>query len=213
MTRLARIPLLHQPGEAWLYNVGTDIAGVLMTRACEQPLPELMAERVFQPLGMVDTGFVVPADKRHRLPALYRPGEGGSMELVDPPLGEWSVMPGFPSGSGGLVTTLDDWYALGRMLLDRGRVGDGTFLQPTSVARMTTNHITAAQSAVAELFLEGQGWGYGGSVDVAVRDPWNVPGRYGWVGGTGTAAHVIPSTGCVAILFTQVELTGRRHLK
>ena len=61
---------------------------------------------------------------------------------------------------------------------------------------------------IGELFLEGQGWGFGGSVDVAAIDPWNVPGRYGWVGGTGTSAHITPSTGTVAILLTQVAADG-----
>jgi CubicO group peptidase (beta-lactamase class C family) len=73
---------------------------------------------------------------------------------------------------------------------------------------MTTNRLTDEQRAASTLFLEGQGWGFGGSVDVEQLDPWNVPGRYGWIGGSGTAAHVVPATGTVAILLTQVQLTG-----
>lgn len=73
---------------------------------------------------------------------------------------------------------------------------------------MTTDHLTAAQRAAGALFLEGQGWGFGGSVDVARLDPWNVPGRYGWIGGTGTAAHIVPATGTVTVLLTQRELSG-----
>ncbi len=73
---------------------------------------------------------------------------------------------------------------------------------------MTTNYLTAPQRAAATLFLEGQGWGFGGSVDVDVLDPWNVPGRYGWVGGTGTAAYLTPATGAVNILLTQVAMPG-----
>lgn len=76
------------------------------------------------------------------------------------------------------------------------------------MSRMTTNHLTAAQRDASALFLEGQGWGYGGQVDVAPVDPWNVPGRYGWVGGTGTAAHVVPPTGTVTVLLTQVAMTS-----
>jgi CubicO group peptidase (beta-lactamase class C family) len=71
-----------------------------------------------------------------------------------------------------------------------------------------TDHLTERQRADSRLFLEGQGWGYGGSVDVEVLDPWNVPGRYGWVGGTGTAAHVVPATDTVTILLTQREMTS-----
>src|SRR2546429_2916564 len=73
---------------------------------------------------------------------------------------------------------------------------------------MATNHLTDAHRAASTLFLEGQGWGFGGSVDVESIDAWNVPGRYGWVGGTGTAAHVVPATGAVTILLTQVMMTG-----
>ena len=69
---------------------------------------------------------------------------------------------------------------------------------------MTSDHTTAAQREIGALFLEGQGWGFGASVDIAPLDPWNIPGRYGWVGGTGTSAHIVPSTGAVAILLTQV---------
>ena len=71
---------------------------------------------------------------------------------------------------------------------------------------MTTDQLTPSQREASVLFLEGQGWGFGGSVDVEAIDPWNVPGRYGWVGGTGTAAHVTASTGAVAILLSQLEL-------
>jgi CubicO group peptidase (beta-lactamase class C family) len=73
---------------------------------------------------------------------------------------------------------------------------------------MTTDQLTPAQRKAGALFLEGQGWGFGGSVDVALTEPWNVLGRYGWVGGTGTAAHVTPSTGAVTILLSQVEMAG-----
>jgi len=72
------------------------------------------------------------------------------------------------------------------------------------VRLMTTDHTSTAQRAAGQLFLDGQGWGFGGGVDIARIEPWNVLGRYGWVGGTGTSAHVIPSTGTVAILLTQV---------
>ena len=103
--------------------------------------------------------------------------------------------PAFPAGSGGLVSTADDWHRFARLLLGGGTLDGRRLLSPESVRQMTTNHLTAAQRAVGDLFLEGQGWGFGGSVDDAAIDPWNVPGRYGWVGGTGTTAHIVPSTG------------------
>jgi CubicO group peptidase (beta-lactamase class C family) len=208
MATLACIPLLSQPGEAWLYNTTSDIQGVLIARVSGQGLPEFLADRLFDPLGMVDTGFATPADKLGRFTSYYRPDFNGGVELVDPPDGQWSSRPVFPSGAGGLVSTIDDWFAFGRMLLAQGRVGDRQLLSPASVRQMMTNYLTPAQRAAGELFLEGQGWGFGGAVDVEIIDAWNVPGRYGWVGGTGTAAHVIPSTGTISILLSQLELSG-----
>ncbi|MFI6345590.1 serine hydrolase domain-containing protein [Streptomyces sp. NPDC050560] len=208
MAALARIPLLHQPGDTWLYNTGADILGVLVARASGQPLPEFLAERLFAPLGMPDTGFHVPRGKLHRFTSLYAPdGEGGA-RLVDAPDGQWSSPPAFPSGAAGLVSTVDDYHAFARMLLADGTAGGRRLLSAASVRRMTTNHLTRAQRDAATLFLSGQGWGYGGSVDVESFDPWNTPGRYGWVGGTGTTAHISPLTGTVTILLSQVQMTG-----
>ncbi|MEP6632466.1 MAG: serine hydrolase domain-containing protein [Lapillicoccus sp.] len=207
MARLSRIPLLHQPGEAWLYNLGSDILGVLLVRAAGKGLQEVLADRVLGPVGMPDTGFEVPADHMARLPTLYRPTDDG-LVVDDPPQGAWCRPVPFPSGAGGLAGTLDDWYAFARMLLAGGRVGDRRVLSAESVRMMTTDQTTPRQRRGTDLFLEGQGWGFGGSVDIARVDPWNVPGRYGWIGGSGTAAHVVPSSGLVTILLTQVEMTG-----
>ncbi|MFF4343674.1 serine hydrolase domain-containing protein [Kitasatospora sp. NPDC001540] len=203
---LAGIPMLHQPGAVWLYNTCSDIQGVLVARATGQPLDQVLEERLFDPLGMPDTAFHAPPD---RLGPLYRPAPDGTLEVADPPDGQWSTPPPFPSGAGGLVSTLDDVFTFLRMLRAGGRAEDGRrVLSFGAVRLMTTDHLTERQRADGELFLEGQGWGYGGSVDVACREPWNVPGRYGWIGGTGTAAHVVRSTGLVTVLLTQREMTS-----
>ncbi|MEY9929120.1 CubicO group peptidase (beta-lactamase class C family) [Catenulispora sp. GP43] len=203
LKNLAEVPLVFQPGERWLYNTCSDILGTLLARATDTPLPQLMAEHVFEPLGMTDTGFAVPADRLDRFTSAYSPDEDG-LTLVDPRDGQWSSLSAFPSGAGGLVSTVDDYHAFARTLLP----GAGGLLSERSVREMTTDHLTAEQRAASRLFLEGQGWGSGGAVDIAPLEPWNVVGRYGWTGGTGTTAHVIPATGTVAILMTQVAMTG-----
>ncbi|MFJ7413014.1 serine hydrolase domain-containing protein [Streptomyces sp. NPDC098077] len=211
MAALSRIPLLHQPGDGWLYNTCSDILGVLIARVADRPLPAYLAERLFEPLGMTDTGFAVEPAALDRFTGYYRAGAdgGGDPVLVDAPDGQWSSPPPFPSGAGGLVSTVDDWAAFGRMLLTEGLSDSGTrVLAGESVRQMITDHLTPEQRAASGLFTEGQGWGFGGAVDVEITAPWNVLGRYGWVGGTGTTAHVIPATGTVAVLLTQMEMGG-----
>src|SRR5437588_3442265 len=190
LATLAGVPMLHQPGEAWLYNTCSDIQGVLIARASGRSLPDFLAERVFASLAMTDTGFDVPAEKLGRLPTYRAP------DLTPIEDGLWSEPPIFPSGAGGLVSTLADWHRFGRMLLADG----GGLLSPRSVRSMTTDHLTQEQRDASTLFLEGAGWGFGGAVAT--------DGRYGWIGGTGTTAHVAPSTGIVGILLTQLQMTG-----
>jgi CubicO group peptidase (beta-lactamase class C family) len=209
LAALGRVPLLYQPGESWLYDTSSALQGVLIARVTGSPLPEFLAERVFEPLGMADTAFVVPAAKRARFTSYYRTTATGGLELADAPDGQWSTPPAFPLGSGGLAGTADDWLAFARLLLAGGTAADGRrLLSAESVRLMTTDHTTPAHREIGALFLQGQGWGFGGAVDIARTDAWNVPGRYGWVGGTGTSAYLVPATGAVAILLTQVAVDG-----
>ncbi|MEU6816964.1 serine hydrolase domain-containing protein [Streptomyces sp. NPDC046860] len=209
LAELAGVPLLHQPGDAWLYNTSSDLQGALIARATGRTLPDFLAERIFEPLGMTDTGFSVPERGLHRLPTAYQPDADGTLKVAETFNDGWDRLPAFPSGAGGLVSTADDYLAFARMLLAGGEAGGGRrLLSPESVTRMTSDQLTPAQRKSSSLFLEGQGWGYGGSVDIERTEPWHVPGRYGWVGGTGTAAHLVPATGKVTVLLTQVAMTG-----
>jgi CubicO group peptidase (beta-lactamase class C family) len=208
LAALGRVPLLYQPGQTWLYDTSSTIQGILVSRVAGVPLQDVLAERIFEPLGMVDTDFHVPATKRHRFASYYEPQPDGQLKLIDPPDGQWSTPPVLPLGNGGLASTVDDWYAFARMLLGHGTLDGRRVLSPESVRAMTTNQLAADQRATGALFLDGQGWGYGGSVDIEPTHPWNVPGRYGWTGGTGTAAHLVPATDTVAILLTQVGVTS-----
>jgi CubicO group peptidase (beta-lactamase class C family) len=210
LAELATVPLLHQPGRGWTYNTGSDILGVLLARAADQPLPELLAERVCGPLGMIDTGFSVPAGSLGRVPSYYQAdGDSGGLALLDGPDGQWASPPAFPSGAGGLVSTADDWFRFARLLLDDGVVGDRRLLRPESIAQMTTDHIgDQDRGPGGDVFLDGQGWGFGGGVDTHVTEPWQRPGRYGWVGGTGTSAYLHRPTRSVRIFLSQVQLGG-----
>src|SRR5215475_10848418 len=154
MAALSRIPLLHQPGEAWLYNTCSDILGVLIARVSGSPLPEFLAERLFEPLGMVDTGFEVPVGKLDRFTSYYRTDPAGGLELVDAPDGQWSSPPAFPSGAGGLVSTVDDWHSFAQMLLASGSAGSRQLLSPASVRQMTTDYLTQPERDASRLFLE-----------------------------------------------------------
>ena len=138
MRRLGTLPLEYQPGERWLYHLGSDVLGVLVARASGRSFPDFLAERVFGPLGMVDTGFSVPADDLHRFGPCYwsDPGSGDRV-VFDPADGQWSTPPAFPSGGGGLVSTVDDMAAFGAMLRGGGTYRGARVLSRASVAAMT----------------------------------------------------------------------------
>src|SRR5438874_13505873 len=130
MRRLGRLPLMHQPGEKWMYNTGSDVLGVLIARASGQPLESFLRERLFDPLGMKDTGFSVSAASLDRLATSYwiDPESGQLVVYDEAEGGQWSRTPAFPSGAGGLVSTIDDYLAFGQMMLDQGKHGNERIL-------------------------------------------------------------------------------------
>ncbi|WP_297536614.1 serine hydrolase [Amycolatopsis sp.] len=206
--RLGELPLMHQPGEKWLYHTGSDVLGVLIARVAGQPFEAFLAERVFGPLGMVDTAFSVPAEKIGRLATSYNFDQAaGSLEVNDEPVGgQWSSPPAFPSGGGGLVSTVDDYLAFGRMMLDNGRHGNERLLSRPTVETMTTDQLTPEQKAVSGFFpgyFDNLGWGFGLAVQTRRDSPHAVPGRYGWDGGLGTSWWADPKEEMLAILLTQ----------
>jgi CubicO group peptidase (beta-lactamase class C family) len=179
---------------------------VLITRASGRSFADHVAARILEPLGMDDTGFSFPPDEtaRSRATTAYRRSDDGGLEVVDEPDGQFASPPAFASGAGGHVSTAADLLRFQRMLV----AGGGEVLPARSVAEMMTDQLSPAIRATDSVFLDGQSWGYGGGVDIEPRRPWNVIGRYGWVGGTGTSAYVVPSDGSIAILLTQTELGG-----
>jgi CubicO group peptidase (beta-lactamase class C family) len=209
MRRLGALPLMYQPGERWMYNTGSDVLGVLIARAAGQPFETFLRERLFEPLGMKDTGFSAPAAELDRLVIGYRTDpETGALTVYDEAAGgQWSRPPAFPSGAGGLVSTVDDYLAFGQMMLDMGRNGRGRILSRPAVEAMTTDQLTPAQKAISGLTpgdFDGRGWGLGVSVITRCDDIAAVPGRFGWDGGLGTSWYSDPREEMVGILMTQL---------
>jgi CubicO group peptidase (beta-lactamase class C family) len=211
IAHFAELPLIAQPGESWLYHTGSDILGILIARAAGQPFDAFLDERIFAPLGMTDTGFHVPADKIGRLATSYMiDRESGRTVVYDPAEGgRWSRPPVFASGGGGLVSTVDDYLAFSRMMLNGGRAGDrhrsGRILSRATVELMTTDQILPAQKAVSPFypgFWDSHGWGFGMSV-ITARHGYLSVGSYGWDGGMGTSARNDPKEGLTCILLTQ----------
>jgi CubicO group peptidase (beta-lactamase class C family) len=205
--RFGTLPLMYQPGERWLYNAPFLVLGVLAARVAQQPLDELLHERIFKPLGMHTTGFSLPIELTRSLPSYYMTNfETGQLERRDVSTPEeWSQPPAFPSGAGGLVSTVDDFLQFGQMLLKVGTHRGKRLMSEATVQAMTTNALSDEQMATGGPVLGDGGWGYGVGVVTRPSAEWPVPGRYGWAGGYGTSWFNDPHTRTVAIVMTQVS--------
>jgi CubicO group peptidase (beta-lactamase class C family) len=202
MRRFGTLPLVAQPGERWMYNTGSHVLSVLIARAAGQSFPDFLQERIFDPLGMVDTTFTVPADKRRRLATQYGEDDDGRIVVADEPDGQWSTPPSFPDAAAGLVSTIDDYFAFASMLLHDG-VHDATrVLSRPSVELLRTDQLTAEQHATAGPILDGTGWGFGVAV-MTRRTGLASVGQYGWDGGFGTSWRNDTREDLIAIQFTQ----------
>jgi CubicO group peptidase (beta-lactamase class C family) len=208
---LARLPLMYQPGERWMYHTGSDVLGILIARASGQTLGKFLRDRIFERLGMKDTSFSVPAAKLDRLATCYYfdPATHKLVVFDEARGGRWSRPPSFESGGGGLVSTVDDYLAFSRMMLNKGKSGSHRILSRPSVELMTTDQLTPEQKAVSGFFpgfFNNRGWGFGMAV-ITQRDSLaSVPRRFGWDGGFGTSGYSDPTEDMVGILMTQRSL-------
>ena len=213
MARLGTLPLFHQPGEQWLYNTGSYILGVLIERASGRSFEDFLRERIFEPLGMRDTGFSVPAGKLDRLSASYwTNGETGALDLFDAAAESYLRQPpAFPDGGGGLVSTVDDMLAFGLMLLGEGVYEGQRILSRPSVELMMSDQLTPEQRAASpgiEFILGNHSWGFGGQVITRREQVAFAPGTYGWSGGFGTTWYCDPAEAMMTILMTQASMTA-----
>ena len=222
---LAKIPLEFSPGEAWNYSVSTDVIGYLIGKISGVPFEQFLKERIFDPLGMVDTNFFVPAEKAHRFAACYNADPGGMMSFHaaekkggltlqdDPTTSSFLTKPSFISGGGGLCSTAADYLTFCRALLNGGELGGVRLIGPKTLALMTTNHLPGgadlpalSRSMFAEATYNGIGFGLGFSVTM---DPAQtlIPGsagEYAWGGAATTSFWIDPAEELIAIFMTQV---------
>ncbi len=213
LRRLGTLPLMHQPGERWMYHTGSDVLGVLIARVAGQSFERFLKERIFDPLGMRDTGFFVPAPKLGRFASCYSPGPAaGALELIDDGQNsKWSRAPAFPAGGAGLVSTIDDYAAFGRMLLGKGKLGSERILARPTVEEMLRDQITPEQKANSPFspgFWDCRGWGLGLSVITGRANTAVGPGQFGWSGAFGTDWVSDSCEDLVAIMMIQRYTMG-----
>lgn len=198
--KLAGIPLLYQPGTEWVYSLSVDIQGYLVQKLSGMPLPEFMHERIFEPLGMKDTGFYVPADKWSRFATLYGVNKDGQLIPYAGDLNiDFSKPPALPMGGGGLVSTAHDYLRFAQMLLNRGELDGARILAPATVKLETSNHLhaglmTGQYGIGVQHMRPGFGYGYDMAVftNPALADNPVGQGTFLWDGAAGTWFWVDP---------------------
>jgi len=206
--KLEKIPLLYQPGSRWVYSVAMDIQGYIVEKLSGQTLPDFMQQRIFGPLGMKDTGFFVPKEKRSRFATLYSANPKG--ELIPMPGAGYDALPAMPSGGGGLVSTAADYLRFAQMLLNGGELNGVRILAPATAALMTSNHLapslmTGEFSIGPEVIRPGMGWGYDCAVfnDPLMADEVVGKGTFSWLGIADTWFWVDPANDLVFVGMTQ----------
>ena len=222
---LAKIPLEFSPGEAWNYSVATDVIGYLVGKISGRPFEQFLKERIFDPLGMNDTDFFVPADKAHRFAACYSADPQGGMTFHatdrkggltlqdDPAKSSFLSPPLLISGGGGLCSTAADYLTFCRALLNGGELGGVRLLGPKTLKLMTSNHLPGgrylpemSRSLFSEASYNGMGFGLGFSVTI---DPAQTliagsAGEYAWGGAATTSFWIDPAEELITIFMTQV---------
>jgi len=207
--KLAKIPLLYQPGSRWVYSVSMDIQGYIVEKLSGQSLPDFEQQHILGPLGMKDTGFYVPKEKRDRFATLYHGNE--KAELTPPAAGgeptDFAEQPTMPSGGGGMVSTADDYLRFAQMLLNGGELDGVRILAPATVQLMTSNHI-AVNLMTGEDPLNprpGLGWGYDCAVftDPSQADVVVGKGTFFWLGAADTWFWADPTNDVIFMGMTQ----------
>lgn len=215
--RLGKLPLVHQPGERWMYETGADATGALIARATGMSLGDALRERICEPLGMKDTAFSVGGESIDRLATAYECDNAPTGEPVveDGPDGFWSRPPVFEGGGGGLVSTADDFLAFASALLAGGSHRGERVLSRPSVTLMTSDQLTPAQKAMSGFwpgYFDAISWGFGMSVRTRRTLLGPSVGSYGWSGKYGTAWYNDPVENLTTIVILQRAHAGDQRL-
>jgi len=227
--QLAELPLEFSPGTAWNYSVSIDVMGYLVQKLSGMSFGDFLRTRLFEPLGMTDTGFYCPPEKLDRFTSCYQPEQGGGLKVQDDgQKSTYAAPPTLESGGGGLVSTAHDYMQFCRMMLHGGTLDGVQILSPKTVALFSLNHLPdggeLAQMAPAGAFSEsgysGIGFSIGCGVNINVaktRLPGTL-GEYFWGGAASTAFWIDPKEELAVVFMTQVigtdaRLTLRRDLR
>ncbi|WP_283419912.1 serine hydrolase domain-containing protein [Sphingopyxis sp. Geo48] len=191
--RLAKLPLVHEPGTQWSYSVGLDLLGRVIEVVSGQPFDLFLKARLFDPLGMKSTGFQVAAADVGRLSTNYAPF-GGALLPIDPATSSiYLDKPPIPYGGGGLVSTARDYDRFLAMLLGEGET-DGLRILKPETARLAMSNLLPAGASTKNSFVEGEGFGAGGRVSLPTSPTGE--GVFGWGGAAGTIGFVDRKRGC-----------------
>lgn len=206
-TQAARIPMAFEPGAGWLYGISTDLLGAVVERASGMALDQFFESRIFTPLGMIDTGFIIPEDKRMRLAAAYNSDNQGSLSRRNSELFTYSSRTRLLSGGGGLASTILDYTRFLQMIANGGEWNGQRLLQKKTVETMTRNHLSGPAMPIRfpGNIRHGTGFGLGFSVKTAQTD-WNKAGRlgeYGWGGMLSTHFWISPADQLVVVTMEQ----------
>ncbi len=200
--RLCGLPLVNQPGEKFWYSMAHDVLGYLIEIISGQSLDVFMAERIFKPLEMVDTGFWIPREKLERLVTMYEPHEGKLQPSKELDFNR-TVKPPVPSGGGGLLSTAADYLNFAQMLLNRGEFKGRRLLSRKTFEVLTTPHLPFPPNEVATDFGFSMGLGVAVLTDLSQGNRRGSLGSFGWGGAAGTRFWVDPQEELVGILMAQ----------
>lgn len=211
---LASVPLEFDPGDAWSYSVSTDVLGYLVQVVSGMPFETFLRTRIFEPLGMIDTGFSVPESQQHRLTACYMLDQRGNVVLQDDPASsDFLREPATYSGGGGLISTADDYMRFCRMLLNGGELDGARIVSPKTLTLMTLNHLPGGKeigemsdSPFSETLIDGLGFGLGFAVTIDQARTMNSGslGEFFWGGMASTGFWIDPVEDLAVVFMTQL---------